>query len=225
MPPVHVTVLVPAAMVALPTVRVSSVAVAVVPLISLSVPVPHVGTAVAPVKIGDDAVIVIVLVFASASVTPITKTIPVGVLPATSGSVPVSAADVQESELVVRYPVWDVISVLDMVDTALNVTVVAVVGFAARPPVQMMTAVPVVIPPVPTVTVNKSAAAPETPELTLVALPLIAVDAALMLHDVSSPEAFAQIAEDEVITMVWLETSALVMPIVKVIADAMSPVK
>ena len=98
MPPVHVTVLVPAAMVALPTVRVSSVVVAVVPLISLAVTVPHVGTAVAPVKIDDDAVIVIVLVFASASVTPITKIIPVGVFPANSGFVPVSAADVQESE-------------------------------------------------------------------------------------------------------------------------------
>ena len=96
MPPVHVTVLVPAAMVALPTVRVSSVVVAAVALISLAVPVPHAGAA--PAKIGDDAVIVIVLVFASASVTPITKTIPVGVLPATSGFVPVSAADVQESE-------------------------------------------------------------------------------------------------------------------------------
>ena len=96
MPPVHVTVLVPAAMVALPTVRVSSVVVAAVALISLVVPVPHVRAA--PVKIDDDAVIVIVLVFASASVTPITKTIPVGVLPATSGFVPVSAADVQESE-------------------------------------------------------------------------------------------------------------------------------
>ena len=99
MPPVHVTVLAePAAMVAVPIVRVSSVVVAAVALISLVVPVPHVGTAVAPVKIDDDAVIVIVLALASASVTPITKTIPVGVLPATSGFVPVSAADVQESE-------------------------------------------------------------------------------------------------------------------------------
>ena len=114
---------------------------------------------------------------------------------------------------------------IDMVDTALNVTVVGAAGFAARPPVQTMTAVPVAIPPVPTVTVNTSATAPETPELTLVALPLIAVGAALMPHDVSSTEAFAQIAEEEVITMVWLEASALVMPIVKVIADAMSPVK
>ena len=114
---------------------------------------------------------------------------------------------------------------IDMVDTALNVTVVGAAGFAARPPVQTMTAVPVAIPPVPTVTDNTSATAPETPELTLVALPLIAVGAALMPHDVSSTEAFAQIAEEEVITMVWLEASALVMPIVKVIADAMSPVK
>jgi hypothetical protein len=218
MPPVHVTVLVPAAMVALPTVRVSSVVVAAVALISLVVPVPHVRAA--PVKIDDDAVIVIVLVFASASVTPITKTIPVGVLPANSGFVPVSAADVQESELVVRYPVWAVISVVDFVETALNVAVVAVAGFAAKPPVQMMTELPTTIPPAPTVIVRTS-----TPELRIVALPLMAVGAALMPHEVSSPEAFVQIAVDAVRVMVSPATSASVMPMVKVIADAVSPAK
>jgi hypothetical protein len=220
MPPVHVTVLVPAAMVAVPTVRVSSVVVAPVALISLAVTVPHVGTAVAPVKIDDDAVIVIVLVFASASVTPITKTIPVGVLPATSGFVPVSAADVQESELVVRYPVWAVISVVDFVETALNVAVVAVAGFAAKPPVQMMTELPTTIPPAPTVIVRTS-----TPELRIVALPLMAVGAALMPHEVSSPEAFVQIAVDAVRVMVSPTTSASVMPMVKVIADGVAPAK
>ena len=220
MPPVHVTVLVPAAMFALPTVRVSSVAVAAVALISSFVPVTHVGTAVAPVKIDDDAVIVIVLVFASASVTPITKTIPVGVLPANSGFVPVSAADVQESELVVRYPVWAVISVVDFVETALNVAVVAVAGFAAKPPVQMMTELPTPIPPAPTVIVRTS-----TPELRIVALPLMAVGAALMPHEVSSPEAFVQIAVDAVRVMVSPATSASVMPMVKVIADAVAPAK
>ena len=219
MPPVHVTVLAePAAMVAVPTVRVSSVVVAAVALISLVVPVPHVGAA--PVKIGDDAVIVIVLVFASASVTPITKIIPVGVFPANSGFVPVSAADVQESELVVRYPVWAVISVVDFVETALNVAVVAVAGFAAKPPVQMMTELPTPIPPAPTVIVRTS-----TPELRIVALPLMAVGAALMPHEVSSPEAFVQIAVDAVRVMVSPATSASVMPMVKVIADAVAPAK
>ena len=61
-------------------------------------PVSHVGFS-APVKIGDDAVIVIVLVGASASVIPIVKTIPVGVLPANKGSVPLSVAEIHESEL------------------------------------------------------------------------------------------------------------------------------
>jgi hypothetical protein len=219
MPPVHVMVLAePAAMVAVPIVRVSSVVVAAVALISLAVPVTHVGTT--PVKIDDDAVIVIVLVFASASVTPITKTIPVGVLPANSGFVPVSAADVQESELVVRYPVWAVISVVDFVETALNVAVVAVAGFAAKPPVQMMTGLPTPIPPAPTVIVRTS-----TPELRIVALPLMAVGAALMPHEVSSPEAFVQIAVDAVRVMVSPATSASVMPMVKVIADAVAPAK
>ena len=111
-------------------------------------------------------------------------------------------------------------AIVDVIDTALNVTSVIRDGFVARPPVQMMTEFPAPIPPAPTVIVRTS-----TPELRIVALPLMAVDAALMAHDVSSPEIFAQIAVDAVRVMVSPATRASVMPMVKVIADAVSPAK
>jgi hypothetical protein len=79
------------------------------------------------------AVIVIVSPSTSASDTPMLNTIDVGAVPTARLLTVVAPPHVRRP--VVEYPVWPVSATVDVEDTALNVTVEALLPFALKPPV------------------------------------------------------------------------------------------
>ena len=104
---------------------------------------------------------------------------------------------------------------VDFDDTALNVTVLTLRGFAAIPPVHVITAVPAGIPALPRLSVSVSEVDVFEVETIVPIVPAV--------HAMGAEAAIENTTDDAVSVMVSVGTRTSVMPMVKTMSERVSP--